>query len=185
MKTQTPRITGIVLAAGLVTASLCWTFALSDRTAFAANASAGAPARLGGSIAGTWISNPRPAPVWATAGFQLLMNINEGGTLIWSHNFEYGAFGLRKDSAVYGSWTQTGPLEITSREVGFLYNTAGAHQETGRVTTVYTFSPDFQTFTAQGTEDVFLPHQDLTDPNQVPVRSFGVVFTAKRLNPPS
>lgn len=126
-------------------------------------------------MAGTW---HRSSP----SGVQFLQNIHADGTLLWSHNFEYGGgFGTFLDGAVYGTWQQTGRHQMRSVELGFLYDGDGVHELTGRVSITYTFSPDYSSYTAEFWEDVFTPDQDPTDPNEEPEFSFGGTFAAKRV----
>ena len=128
---------------------------------------------FGRRVKGTWLDDP-------TAAFKSLRNIHEDGTLIWSHNFEYA----NPDGAVFGVWTQTGPRELTSRQLGFIYDNDAVHVFTGRITEVTTFDADFQTSESVGMEEIFNADQDPTDPDEEPIFSFEFTFTSKRLNLP-
>lgn len=118
---------------------------------------AGAPATnpaFARTIAGTW---------WVDAGNtdSFILNIHADGTLTWNSNWQFGwGTGERFDSAVYGVWTQTGPRQITTRELGFVFDGDGLHWYTGRVTVVYEFGSDFQTTAATYEEEVFWPDQN-------------------------
>lgn len=116
-------------------------------------------------VAGTWVE------VGNT--FSTTINIAADGTLEWFGSWFFGN-GTQSYiyGPVYGIWRQTGPLKLTTIEVGYLYNGDGSFYGTGRVREVLTFSPEFQTWSYAGREDVFLPGQDPTDPNEVPAQSF-------------
>jgi hypothetical protein len=139
---------------------------------------------IGDAIAGTWITDPTPPSQGGGPGARYLMGIQAGGTLIWNANWEQGPVGGFKTSTAYGSWIQTGPQEITSKEMWFLYSHDGVHQYITRFTTVYSFDPDFKTFSAELFEELFLPDQDPTNPDEVPVFTGGDSWTAKRLDSP-
>ena len=129
------------------------------------------------SVAGTWVE-------WFEGG-QTMFNIRADGTHDWFGSWFFGD-GTENyyDGPVYCSWRQTGPREITTIEVGFLFNGDGSFFGTGRVIQVITFDQDFQSFSYMGTEDVFLPDQDPADPNAVPFVSFsfGPFGPVNRLN---
>ena len=133
-------------------------------------------------ITGVWLSNPFPPQPFRPVGFQVLNQVHADGTFFWSHNQEFGGVGFGPNGAVYCIWEQTGPLELTTRELGFIYKVGGRHDTTGRVTTVFTFSEDFQTFMAEGFEDVFRAGEIPTDPDVEPFRSFS--YDGERLNMP-
>ena len=128
-------------------------------------------------VAGTWLFDP-------ASDFQVLMNINADGRLIWSNSVEYNpAF---PNGAVFGVWTRTGKREITTSELGFLYDANGVHVFTGRVRQVFRFDREFQSISAEFTEDIFTPDQDPTDPSEVPLFTFGGDgIVARRLPAPA
>ncbi len=135
-------------------------------------------------VTGVWLSNPAPSQPFNTVGFQTLHHIHADGTMFWSHNREFGGTGFGPNGAVYCIWEQTGDFELTTRELGFIYKLSGQHDTTGRVTTVFTFSDDFQTFTAEGFEEVFEAGEMPTDPDVEPLFSFSFSFDGERLNMP-
>lgn len=117
-------------------------------------------------VTGTWIEFDPP--------YSILMNIRGDGTMDWFGSWFFGN-GTRDfyDGPVYGSWRQTGPRELTTVEVGHLFNGDGSFFATGRVRQVFAFSPDLQTITGiRWEEDLFDPYQDPTDPNAIPFDSF-------------
>ena len=77
------------------------------------------------------------------------------------------------NGSVLGSWKQTGARELTTIELGYLFNGDGSFFATGRVAEVFTFTPDFQTISYSFVEDLFAPDQDPTDPDAEPFDSFG------------
>ena len=125
-------------------------------------------------VSGTWLFEPG-------SEFQILMNINADGTLIWSNSVEYNpAF---PNGAVFGVWKRTGKRQITTTELGFLYDEEGVHILTGRVKQVFDFDKDFQSLSAEFIEDIFTPNQDPTNFDEEPIFSFGGEgIIAKRLN---
>ena len=135
-----------------------------------APASSGCIRGFAKSVKGTWLDAPGEA-------FQSLRNINKDGTVIWSHNLEYA----NPDGAVFGVWKRTGRCEMTSRQLGFLYDADGVHSATGRLTEVTTFSADFQTSKTVSLEELFEPDQDPTDPDEEPVSSFRGGYVSSRL----
>lgn len=137
-------------------------------------------------VNGTWITDPLPKPDWAPYGQQILMTIHADGTLQTSWSFEWGPYGLYGNSLLHGSWIQTGPLEMASRELCFVLTQNGEPDFVARFSNVYTFSTDFQTFTLDFLEEWFLLDQDPTDPDQEPVTTFAFpTFYGKKLDPPS
>ncbi len=178
-------LTAKLLAIGILGASGAWLTGLpAERSALAVDG--GPDPDFAQSITGTWITDPLPAPPWAPIGQTILMTIHADGTLQTSWSFEWGPFGLFGNSLIHGSWTQTGPLEISSRELAFVYTQNGVPQYTARFSNVYTFSPDFKTFSLDFFEEWFLPEQDATDPDEEPVNTFSFpTFTGKRLDPPA
>ena len=167
------------LLVGVGLSVVVWVAGPVGKPAFAAPDAAGDVAQSGGTsglgkrVKGTWLDDPG-------AAFQSLRNIHEDGTLIWSHNFEYA----NPDGAVFGVWKRTGTRELTSRQVGFIYDDDGVHVFTGRITEVTTFDADFQTSESVGMEEIFNADQDPTDPDEEPIFSFEFTFTSKRLNLP-
>lgn len=115
-------------------------------------------------IAGTWLLDPG-------SEFQVLMNIHADGTLIWSNSVEY--FPAFPNGAVFGVWKRTGKREITTAELGFLYDENGVHIITGKVEQVFTFDKKFQSLTGQFTEDLFDAAQNPIDPSEDPFFTFG------------
>ena len=132
----------------------------------------------------TWLSNPGRGQPYAPVGFQVLTHFHADGTMLWSHNFEYGSVGFGADGAVFCIWEETGEFTMTTRELGFLYTNDGRHDQTGRVTTEFTFSEDFQTYTADGFEEVFEGGEMPTDPDVEPLFSFNFSYSGERLNMP-
>lgn len=120
--------------------------------------------KFGRKVAGTWLLDPG-------SDFQVLMNIHADGTLIWSNSVEYDpAF---PNGAVFGVWSRTGKREITTTELGFLYDANGVHIITGRVQEVFSFDKKFQSFTGEFTEDLFDAKQNPIDPLEEPLFTFG------------
>ncbi len=105
-------------------------------------------------------------------------------TMFWSHNKEFGGIGFGPNGAVYCIWEQTGDFELTTLELGFIYEVGGRHRATGRVTTEFTFSEDFQTYTAEGFEELFRGGEMPTDPDVEPFTSFFFDYDGERLNMP-
>lgn len=100
-------------------------------------------------------------------GGQVLMNILGDGTLDWFGSWFFGnGTGSFLGGPVFGSWKRSGRLEITTIELGFLFDGEGVFESVGRVTQKITFSEDFQSFTVEGLEELFLPEQDPTDPSE-------------------
>jgi hypothetical protein len=168
----------IALLAGVGLSALIGTARPWSLSAAAAPVSAGQDGHDGNRdfarrVTGTWLGRIGDE-------FQLLRNINEDGTMVWSNNFEY----RNPDGAVFGVWTQTGKREMTSRQLGYLYDSDGVHFATGRVTEVTTFDDDYQTFASEGTEEVFYPDQDPTDPDEEPFFTFTFALSGSRLAPP-
>ncbi len=117
-------------------------------------------------VTGTWVE-------WWETG-QTHMSISADGTMEWFGSWFFGdGSGNFLDGPVYGTWRQTGPRELTTTEVGLLFNGDGSFYATGRVVEVFTFDEDFQSFSYAGSEDIFLPDQNPTDPDAVPDESFG------------
>ncbi len=121
---------------------------------------------FGRKIAGTWIE---PGD-----GFSVAMNIRADGTMTWWGSFFFGdGTGDFFNGVVLGTWKKTGQREITTIELGHLNNGDGSFFASGRVQEVFTFDPEFESFTYEGIEDLFAPDQDPTDPDAVPFFSFG------------
>ena len=145
----------------------------------------GAPQGQGGNnpafaraIAGTYVE--------ATPPYSTLYNFRADGTMDWFGSWFFGdGTETFLDGPVYGSWQQTGPHEITTLEVGHLFDGAGTFDATGRVRQVFTFAPDLGSITNYSyAEDLFDPNQDPTDPTAVPFFSFsGSGGTIRRLRP--
>lgn len=179
MNTRSKRtfLTTLILGPALLATALVLS---SDKPALGATG--------GGSFAenitGVWLSNPDPAGPWESVGFQILTHFHADGTMFWSHNKEFGGFGFGPNGAVYCIWEQTDTLELTTVELGFLYTVGGQHSATGRVTTVFTFSEDFQTYTAEAFEELFEGGEMPTDPDVEPFTSFSVSYNGERLNMP-
>jgi hypothetical protein len=173
MKIRLQRATlGVaILITGAVIVGLTWASGpLAPRTASAAHHVAGsgpphANPVFARNVTGTW------AEIGGGGGWKI--NIHADGTFIWDGSWFFGSgTGNSIDGQVYGTWMQTGPYEMTSIQLGFLFEGDGTFWGTGRVKEIYTFSPDFQTFTYVGWEDVFSPDQDPTDPDAEPFVSF-------------
>lgn len=130
-------------------------------------------------VSGTWCEPGQ--------GYSTILNLSADGTMGWYGSWFFGdGSGQFYDGPVYGTWEQTGPLELTTVELGHLFNADGSYFAVGRVVQVFTFSPDFESFTYEGYEDLFGPDQDPTDPDEEPFDSFdfaGGPF--KRLNHPN
>ncbi len=176
MKQRTSMTTSwsaVLLVAGLIGAMTLWTgWPLEAKPALAASTVGGddddwnRSRGLARKIAGTWLE-------WFDGG-QTMFNIRADGTLDWFGSWFFGnGSEAYYDGPVYCSWKQTGRREITTIEVGFLFNGDGSFYGTGRVIEVFTFDGDFQSFSYVGTEDIFLPDQDPADPDAVPDQSFG------------
>lgn len=107
-------------------------------------------------------------------GYSLTINIRADGTLMWNASWFFGdGTGDYYNGSVLGSWKQTGARELTTIELGYLFNGDGSFFATGRVAEVFTFTPDFQTISYSFVEDLFAPDQDPTDPDAEPFDSFG------------
>lgn len=131
-------------------------------------------------IAGTYVEVQPP--------YSTLMNIRADGTLDWFGSWFFGdGTGEYYDGPVYGSWKQTGPRQITTIELGHLFDGDGAFWATGKVRQVFTWSPDLQTIThIDWEEDLFDPTQNPTDPNAAPFFSFaGTGGPVNRLRHPN
>jgi len=116
-------------------------------------------------VAGTWLE-------WFGGG-QTMFNIRADGTFDWFGSWFMGdGSEAYSDGPAYGSWKRTGLCEITTIEIGFLFNGDGSFYGTGRVREIFTFDDDFQSFSYVGTEDVFPADQDPADPNAVPSATF-------------
>jgi hypothetical protein len=121
---------------------------------------------FGRQIAGTWIE---PGD-----GFSTAMNIRADGTMTWWGSWFFGdGTGDFFNGIVLGTWKKTGQREITTIELGHLNNGDGSFFASGRVQEVFTFDPEFESFTYEGIEDLFAPDQDPTDPDAEPFFSFG------------
>jgi hypothetical protein len=168
-----------LLAVGLIGATWLWTASVPARSAVAADD----PSRdavhgtfgLGQRIAGTY--------VWFVDGAQQHMNIRADGTLDWYGSWFFGdGTGAFLDAPVYGTWSATGAREITTVEIGMLYDGDGVFEATGRVFQVFSFSPDYQTIDIAGYEEILLPDQNPTDPDAEIVDSFEFTYSMSRLN---
>ncbi len=177
---QSKRMLAALLA-GVGLSVLVWVAGPGGKPAFAGQGGGGSFAE---NITGVWLSNPPPAPPFNPVGFQVLTHFHADGTMFWSHNREFGGTGFGPNGAVYCIWEQTGDLELTTTELGFIYKVSGQHDATGRVTTVFTFSEDFQTYTAEGFEELFRAGEMPTDPEVEPYTSFSFDFDGERLNMP-
>lgn len=135
-------------------------------------------------VGGASSSNPISNPVFGHLiagtyaevgpGYSFTMNIRADGTLEWFASWFFGdGTGAYYNGPVLGSWKRTGPLEITTIELGYLFNGDGSFFATGRVNEVFTFSPNLQVITYSGVEDLFAPDQDPTNPDAEPFDSFG------------
>lgn len=167
------------LAAGVGLSVLVWLGGPGGTPALAVQGGGGS---IGEDIAGVWLSNPGPPAPFDPVGFQILTQFHADGTFYWSHNAEFGGLGFGPNGGVYCIWEQTGPLEVTTTELGFIYKVGGRHDATGRVTSVFTFSPDFQTYTATCFEELFVAGDMPTDSNAVPFTSFSFSYDGERLN---
>jgi hypothetical protein len=110
-------------------------------------------------------------------GGQLMMNIRADGTLDWYGSWFFGnGTGRFLDGPVYGSWWRTGDREITTIEIGYLFDGEGVFDSIGRVTQKITFSEDFSSFESQGFEELFLPEQNPADPAEEPYFAFEFAY---------
>lgn len=106
-------------------------------------------------------------------GGQLMMNIRADGTLDWYGSWFFGnGSGRFLDGPVYGTWWRTGDREITTIEIGYLFDGDGVFDVIGRVTQKITFSAEFASFESEGFEELFLPEQNPADPDAEPFTSF-------------
>ena len=152
-----------------LTAFLVGTGFLAVPAAWSGSAPAPSPTQGQGlftrQVIGTWMA--------VGPGFGKTISIEADGTLTWFGTWFFGGgSGGNFNAPVYGKWKQTGPQEITTVEAGYLFDATNAWNATGRVVEVFTFSQDFESFTFSGTEDLFAPDQDPTDPDAVPFNSF-------------
>jgi hypothetical protein len=178
MAIRTSRSIALFVSAALALAAVAW-WTGAGNSALAQGPADNPPSNpvFASKVSGTWLGLPGQAN-------QLLMNIYRDGTLMWFGTWFYGGgLGNSLDGPVYGNWKQTGPNQLTTHELGFLFDGDGEFWATGRVVQVVTFSPDFQTFTVNGWEGLYYPNQDPTDPNEVPFTSFNFTYgPAHRLN---
>jgi hypothetical protein len=110
-------------------------------------------------------------------GGQLMMNIRADGTLDWYGSWFFGnGTGRFLDGPVYGTWWRTGDRQITTIEIGYLFDGEGVFDAIGRVTQKITFSEDFSSFESEGFEELFLPEQNPADPTEDPYFSFEFAY---------
>jgi hypothetical protein len=161
------------LTVGIIVAAALWNGSSPGQSALAS----GGPGTLGlgQGIAGTW--------VWFIDGAQQHINIRADGTLDWYGSWFFGAgTGTFLDAPVYGTWRRSGPREITTIEIGMLFDGEGVFEATGRVVQIITFSHDLQSASIYGVEEILLPDQDPSDPDAVPVDVFDFEYDISRVN---
>lgn len=116
-------------------------------------------------ITGTWVE--------PGSGFSTVLNINADGTLMWWGSWFFGdGTGQFLDGPVFGTWTRTGLREISTVELGHLNNGDGSFYASGFVRQVFSFDKEFESFSYEGSEALFGPDQDPTDPKAVPFDAF-------------
>lgn len=137
---------------------------------------------LGKRIAGSYLVDAREFGLPGDAPdlvYRMLFTLTADGTVNYEVSMAFGAdHRPRFKSGGHGTWTQTGPHEITWTTLSFDHGQEEVHAELGpfnphattvRISAVTTFAEDFKTLTTKTNVAVMLADLDPLDPASEPI----------------